>query len=221
MIRPHSIQARAAWIAAVLLAATLSAEAASPVLFNTGVDDAGVRLNLGETDAHYTVTGGSFADAPTFAVDDASGYPGYWMAPNSLSRWIVPVLDGQTGGDVAAGSFTYTTTVDLTGLDPAQGSLTGAVTADNAVLAILLNGEDTGFAGSTGYSTLAPFAVAAGFIGGVNTLAFVVHNGSGPSGLRVQMSGDFVPLPAVPEPTTAGLLLAGLGALVVRTRRRR
>lgn len=207
-----------ALVGALLLATALPAAAVSPLLFNTGVDAAGQRLALGEMDTHFTVTGSGFLDAPTFAVDDASGYPGYWMAPNDLSRWIVPVVTGGAGGDVAVGSTTYTTRFDLTGLDPAQGSLSGGVTADNAVLAILINGQDTGFAGSTGYTTMTPFAVAAGFTGGVNILSFVVHNGGGPSGLRVEMSGDFAALP-VPEPASAALLLAGLGVLAARARR--
>ncbi len=185
-------------------------------LFNTGVDDLNVTLATGDVDSHYTlVSGGS---APTYAVNDAEGYAGYWLAPNLTSKWITPLVSsGTASGAAAAGAYAYQTTFDLTGINLATASISGEVAADNAITDILINGFSTGFTWGT-YDPFGSFTISSGFNAGLNTLTFNVDNDSGPTGLRVEMNGTFTP---VPEPEIYGMLLEGLGLVWFAARRRK
>ncbi len=208
--------------ALALAAASMgAAHAAGPTVFGTGVDGSGQPLATGAVDTHFTVTGGGYTAAPTYAVNDAENYLGYWMAPSSTSKWITPLVSNGAGGSVAATQFTYTTQFDLTGWLPASGWLKGSVAADNSISSVLINGQDIGFtsSGYSGYSSFSNFTINNGFVAGLNTLSIVVSNQGGPSGLRAEFLTDFTAAP-VPEPTSAGLLLLGLvGVGLVRRRR--
>jgi hypothetical protein len=73
-------------------------------------------------------------------------------------------------------------------------------------LDVLINGLSTGNAVPVpGYESFHDFSISGGFVPGVNTLDFLVLNGAGPTGLRVEMIGT-----AVPEP--GGLMLFGVAA---------
>ena len=187
-----------------------AALAASPPLFNTGLSANGSSiLPTGAIDTHFTVTGPGYSNAPTYAVNDALGFAGVWLAPSSTSKWITPLVTSDFGGDVSAGSYTYTTTFDLTGFNPTTGSLSGAAGADNEITSISINGAAVAFPSGVGYSSLAPFITSGSFVAGINTLRIVVNNFGGPSGLRAELSGNFTAT-AVPEPGGAALMLAGL-----------
>ena len=180
-------------------------------LYNTGVDGNNNVLALGAVDTHYTVGG-----AQTFSTNNAEGYPGYWLAPDLTSSWITPMLGaGNTAsGSAAGGNYVYQTTFDLTGINYSSLSINGKVTADNGITDILINGISTGFTyGGPNigvYGAFASFTIGSGFHSGINTLTFDVVNGSGPTGLRTDFSGTTF-TPAVPEPETYEMLLAGLG----------
>jgi PEP-CTERM motif len=219
-VSTHSIS-RSLWprlaCAALLLAATGSHAAVS--LFNTGVNNAGATLSTGAIDTHFVLVTAS-GTAPTYAVDDAYGYTGYWMGPSSTSKWVTSLVTGGEAGDVPAANYIYQTTFDLTGFNVATASLQGRMAADNEITGVQLNGANTGLT-AYGYDSFAPFSISGGFVPGINTLQFIVNNSGGPSGLRAELLGDFTA--AVPEPGSSLLMLGGVMVLMgtVTWRRRR
>jgi len=232
---------------AVLLAILLAwggtaATAATITIFGTGQDANGAVVADGTVgDAHYTLTTPDTNNpmgpdlvlpilAGSTAPNTPTSLPGGWLADGAdpMSRWI--------GVDTTAKDFitsfntnyTFTTTFDLTGLDPTTAQLSGQIAADNNV-SILLNGVNVGFSGA-GFQGFTPFSIVSdpladfAFESGVNTLSFVVRNATAggelvdnPMGLRVEIAGTAT---AIPLPASVLLLLSGLGALAVLRRRR-
>jgi hypothetical protein len=194
---------------------------ADPIgVFNTGVNSSGGLLAAGDADPHYTIT--SSPSGPSSAlVMGSTGFPiGCCWFPNpATSQWISP---NSTGASSPVGSYTYTTTFDLTGLSPSTAILTGQWATDNNGVMIVLNGNVMSFTTPVvGFTQFFPFTISSGFVSGVNTLQFVVVNAdcggcANPTGLHVQISGTATP---VPEPGTVLLVGSGLAGLWFRRRR--
>jgi hypothetical protein len=207
---------------ALLCACPWGVEANPILIFDTGVNGSGTPLADGTIgDPHYSLT--SVPGGSTTAIrvrTSAGGFPvPPWLGDNSTSAWIGPNND--TADDGPVGSYTYRTTFDLTGLNPATANLSGQWSTDNNGLNILINGIPTGFfTGFTSFSDgFSAFTISSGFVSGINTLDFVVNNGGGPTGLRVEVSGTAA---AVPEPTSLALFgMIGFGAVAVYGWRRR
>ena len=106
------------------------------------------------------------------------------------------------------GLFTYQTTFDLSGLDHTTASILGRWATDDQGIDILINGTATGNT-SASFGVFTDFTINSGFIAGVNTLDFVVTNGHGPTGLRVEITNANAV--ALDEPYALALL--GLGLL--------
>jgi hypothetical protein len=203
--------------------------ASIPGLFNTGVDNSD---NLLPTDAkaqpqvdpHYSVTfqatpGGNPAPPAVAYAVLQNGYPigSPWWTPNlSDSQWIAPhanenSLPGQGGVSEPAGYFTYETTFNLTGLDPATAAITGQYSDDDRMVKVLLNGSAVGVslpptdARGADFYTMHTFTISntANFQPGINRLDFVVQNASplgqqNPSGLQVEFTSALAdPLPTI------------------------
>ena len=186
-----------------------SAQAAPINIFNTGVDANGDVVAGGTVgDEHYTLTSdpnGTITGIKT-ATAISEGYPiGPWLGDNSLSSWIGPNTDNLVG---PGGLFTYQTTFDLSGLDHTTASILGRWATDDQGIDILINGTATGNT-SASFGVFTDFTINSGFIAGVNTLDFVVTNGHGPTGLRVEITNANAV--AVDEPYALALL--GLGLL--------
>jgi hypothetical protein len=214
----------ACFVAALLIGSVMlagqSADAAPIDIFNTGVDANGNVLSPGAADTHYRITAsaqGSFV-TPAAAVVQ-SNHPA-WLSNDTVgatgSSWISVIATGNS--NIAAGSYVFQTTFDLTGLDPSSAAITAQVAVDNTLTDIRLNGlplaiTRSGFAGFQ-----APLTINSGFVAGVNTLAFLVLNASAspnPGGFRLEIldaQADVIPEPA----TMAALSIAGL--LLLRRR---
>lgn len=209
-------------ISLTVAASALRADSVPIVLFNTGVDSAGIVLADGATDPHYQLI--ESAEAPFSSacllcayVVDQNGWPvggGVWAADTSSSKWIAPKPDeSMAAGSDGVGTYEYQTTFDLTGLIPSTAQIAGVWTSDNGGIEILLNGVEVSGATLNDYHTLNnPFSITAGFVAGLNTLDFVVANDPGgaegnPTGVRAELSGTADP---VPEPATWGLVALGL-----------
>ena len=221
-------------LALAALASPAQAQVQAVWTYNTGVDTNQIVLPDGAADPHYSLLSVP-SGPPTAPVAQTAGFPlfplGGWAPPTSTSAWIAPTAPA----DGPAGDYLYRTTFDLTGYDvssPVQ--LFGNWAADNTGLGVVLNGGDLISAGYGGYTavptygfTAANFQVqtfqaSSGFVAGLNTLDFRVHNNEAETGLRVEYEVSAM-LAAVPEPSSWGLLasgLCGIGMLLKRRGRR-
>jgi hypothetical protein len=175
--------------------ATAAAGTVQIAVYCTGVIYAGVPAADGAVDTHYRLV--SSADpacpGPNAIVVISNGWPiPPWVGNDSNSKWVGPRRDAAKMN--APGTYTYETTFDLTGLNPATAVLTGKWATDNSG-AIRLNGVTVGTASKT-FDAFTPFALNTDFVAGVNTLEFVVFNlgtSPNPTGLRVEIGGTAEP----------------------------
>jgi hypothetical protein len=190
-------------------------------LFNTGVNATGTPLPDGTIgDPHYSL----ITAPPSSALDirvrtSAGGFPiPPWVGDDSVSAWIGPNNDAQVDGPV--GSYDYRITFDLRGLNPSTASISGLWATDNEGLDILLNGKSTGNK-SVGFTAFTSFSIPPGslFVSGLNTLDFLVHNDGDKTGLRVEMTGQALPVEVLDSSSTLTLLSISVGALLVACRR--
>ncbi|MBI2825612.1 MAG: PEP-CTERM sorting domain-containing protein [Planctomycetia bacterium] len=222
-LRLHRLGAIALAVVLVGVATSASADAI-PGLFNTGVDAGGNVLPDGSVDPHYTLIS---SDDPSFPGPNAlvvnAPLPGTWVANSSTSKWISARSSLGVEQTLAAGTYIYRLSFDLTGFDFTQAAITGDWAVDDIGL-ILLNGTYVPFTTNvTGPGSLTSFSIpsTANFVAGVNHLDFAVINSApGASGLRIEgLSGT---VPGIPEPST--VVLAGLGfvgLIAFRARRKR
>ena len=195
-------------------------------LFNTGVGASRASLGDNAVDPHYTITAGPVT-GNALVHNSSGGFPvPPWLGDSGLSAWISPTNDTST----AAGQYTYSTsfTIGADG-DPLTAEINGLWAADdpNATLdQILLNGVAVVTGQSTGFGSFEAFSIGAGspFMSGVNSLDFVINNGStGPGGLRVDnLTGSYAL--AVPEPAAIAiwslLALPPIGYALLRRKKK-
>jgi hypothetical protein len=183
------------------------AQAASIALGNTGVGT-------------YSVTGP--AGASTSVIPNGT-YPvgAAWFANDATSSWI-------GSASAPSGSYTYSTTFNLAGLNASTASIIGNWAGDDNGVSILLNGSAAGivanaagvnFGGFTGFT----IDSSANFFAGANTLSFQLNNGGSgdnPTGVRVAMSGTADAAAAdVPEPSDLMGTAFAFGSVVLLKRK--
>ena len=193
--------------AALMLAPQVANADPIPGLFNTGVDSAGHALSVGASDLHYTVGG---------ATPVVSGY-NYPNAYPAGANFI-------TSGLSDIGPYSYSLSFDLTGLDSSTASLSGLFASDDSA-SVYLNGILLASTPPAGFSVFTAFTASSGFLAGLNTLNFATYNTGGPEALGVaNLTGSARALsgtvPAVPEPGTWAMMLAGFGMIGFAARRR-
>lgn len=169
-------------------------------LFNTGVDENRVFLSGGQVDSHYRLVSSPdpFFPGPAAFVMHNGGYPliSDYMTNGLFSSWISPRTNSSVGN--SNGYYIYRTTFLIDDLDPAHSQINGRWASDNEGIAILLNGAPVGSnLVSAAFRQFYPFTITNGFLLGSNVIDFVISNGpaTGPTGLRVEMSGVGRPLP--------------------------
>ncbi len=148
---------------------------------SVSIDLASGLAALGQVDPNVTVlpAGGTSQSAVV-----CSARPGSWAAPLQDTNWISTLAD--CNASLSAIDYTYTITFNLAS-NSGPLRLDGSVLADDSVI-VRLNGHDLfnggGFAQSSSFST----ADSTWFVTGTNSLTFVVHNVTGPSGLDFRAS---------------------------------
>lgn len=164
-----------------------------PQLFSTGLDASGLPLGDGATDPHWKIisTPSGSAPLPAYAtISAANSWPigQAWLRNSSVSRWISPQADESTGDP--PGLYTYRTTIDLDGYDPASVWVIAKIAVDNELTGVRLNGTDLAL-NASGYASFTTIEITGAFQRGANTLDFIVKNdgtSANPSGLRVELS---------------------------------
>ncbi len=137
-------------------------------MYSTGVSTPGTLLADGAVDPHYQLV--SSADpsypGPNAVVVNSGVFPmPPWLANGGSSKWLAPRAD--QNGSHPPGTYTYRTTFDLTGFNPATVVLTGRWATDNTGI-MKLNG--TQVSTSSTFDAWRTFTVSSGFVAGVNPL---------------------------------------------------
>jgi hypothetical protein len=204
--------------ATFVCASALSAFATSFVVFGTGVDSSGNVLPGGSSDPNYTVTGPGVVGTQQAVVYSPANLWFQWVPNDANSAWIGFKDSSNTS---PYGTYTFTTTFDLTGYDPLTASLTGSWAADQFGT-LYLNGVakqsvPDGNWDAANYPNLTSFTITSSFLAGVNILEFSVNFPDDFDGLRVRpMTLTATPLvtSGVPDGgSTAMLLSVGLAGL--------
>src|ERR1700733_1608270 len=143
------------------------------------INNTGVGAPPSNSDPNWTVTTSSTPGSTNAFVTDNTGYPfGPWIADTGSYGWDSP-QNSYTNNQTDAGgtNFYYTTTFDLTAFDPTTATLQFQYAVDNALTAVILNGNTfSGFpAGGLG-ALSATQTINTDFIGGVNTITFEALN---------------------------------------------
>ncbi|KAG7350517.1 hypothetical protein IV203_009877 [Nitzschia inconspicua] len=145
-------------------------------LFNTGVDDNGSILAIGEDDPHY------YIEETQIQAKVISGKINV-RVQETESMWI---CEKEERGENT--TLTFITTFDLTGYDPATVTLKLDVAFDDS-LVVTLNDiiktemDDGRFPFSGEY---APLEIDSGFVPSVNTLRFIISPTTTGGGLRIE-----------------------------------
>lgn len=199
-----------------LAVAILNHPAASGTPINvhsTGSNGSGV-------DPYYTITASTDPSvAGTSPAYTDVSIAGGWAPAISGTKWINPSHSGSGSQSFGIYSYTYSTTFDLAGLNPATAILSGLLQADDEVT-LFLNGNQVSAINFGTYTRTTPFSIgseySSAFLPGMNILSFrVINSGNYATGFDATISGTATS--ETPEGgsfamiSLAGIILTGAG----------
>jgi hypothetical protein len=170
----------------------------APVPLLSNLPNTGAGVAAGITDSSWKLLGGPTCpggNCPVYATV-ADGFPinSYWPANDSTSKWIEPV-SGSTD-DHLGGQYTFRLVFTVPPSIAANAIIQGRWATDDLGVDILINGVSRGFSTTTAFQ-FSSFFIQNGFVGGTNTVDFVVNNRTcssciNPVGLRVELVGGAI-----------------------------
>jgi hypothetical protein len=161
-------------------------------VFNTGVDSTRAFLPGGIVDSHYQLVTSPdpFFPGPDAVTMHNGAFPllANYFTNGLFSSWISPRTNSSIGN--SNGFYVYRTSFIIDTADATHSQINGRWASDNEGIDIRLNGL------SKGISNMVSAAFTA--FAGSNVIEFVISNGpaTGPTGLRVEMTGVGSPLTA-------------------------
>jgi VPDSG-CTERM motif len=195
--------------ATFVCASALSAFATSFTVFGTGADNSGLVLPGGSSDPHYTVSGPGVSGTQQAVVYSAPNLWPQWLPNDANSAWIGFKDSSNTS---PYGTYTFTTTFDLTGYDPSTASLIGRWAMDQSgglyLNGVLEQSVPDGNWNAGVNPTLTSFTISSGFVAGVNVLTFVGPFPDNFDGLRVEPMTLTATPSGVPDGGSTAMLLS-------------
>ena len=195
------------------------------------INSTGSGLGSGTTDPNWTYSppyGNSTLTGQAVVLSPGNYFSG-WTTSDPNAKWIstcdaiatLSCIESTPNNPVVV---TYSTTFNLTGLDPSTAVLNIQYTGDDTLGAVRLNGvteQDLNAGGLWG--SLNSLTINSGFIAGLNTLSFDVTNTDNfYEGILVDVTGTAAPIsssgPPVPEPATFGLISAAFAGVIASRR---
>lgn len=200
-------------IASMLVGAGL-AVSAPIIVHNTGVNNSDVLVAPGASTSYWTLT-----SAPAGSVAALNSTPfryihPAWVADTSAAAWVSPAANGNA---VGIGTYVYTLTFSMAGLNTSTAQITGRFTSDNDSTISLNGGAPVASRAFEQFGSFTNFSFTTGFNAGTNTIQVAVNNGGDPTGFIVEfITANDSP---IPEPSTYVLAISGLALIVVGSRR--
>lgn len=159
---------------------------------------------------------------PPFSFLNSGPFASGWIGDTLASAWISPRAT-ESGSSDASGNYTYQESFYLAPAFYTTAVIVGQWAADNTG-DIYINGVQvtTGQDGSIPLGTTGAFnhftsftlnSANADFVGGINTIQFVVNNNTKGTPNTTGLDVDFESTYVVPEPGTFALMGIGLSAL--------
>ncbi len=189
----------------------------------TGLNSSGnLTIASGQSDADWTVQEqNSTIGAGSVVQSTDADFPAGWLADGPNSAWIARSAATNNNG---AAPYSFFRTFDLTGDNLTAASISGAMWTIDDVGTLSINGTQIGSLSSGGpWTSLHAFTLpVADLLPGLNTLEITItQSDQDYEGVRLEGSITASPLTSgVPEPSTCGLLLSGLGLVAGVTERK-
>ena len=193
--------------------------------FSTGVNSDGSLVALGGLDPHWTIVAGPGISSPRSALvltNQRNSLGSYYVTTDS--RWVWATSSGVAAVNLP---YTFELSFDLSGFDPNAVSITGSWGVDN-LGTIRVDGAPaigTGALSLTNPSNFTvpnAFSLTGGFHDGLNTIDIQAIDQGFVGGLDVTaLAITAAPIPSIPEPGTAPIMMVGGAVLCWFLRRRR